>query len=469
MSTPRIAILGGGITGLSAAFYLLREAGKQGIQPRITLLEADTRLGGKIQTERFDGFVMETGPDSFLERKASAKQLAVDLGLEDRLVRNRTGQAYILRRGELLPIPEGAVMGIPTRLSPFVTTPLFSPAAKLRAAGDLILPRRHRDGDISVGRFFRQRLGNEVVDQLIEPLLSGIYAGDIDQLSLMATFPQFAALEEKHRSLILGMKRTRPTRSDQKPQGMFLTLKDGLESLVDALAATLPQDSVRLSMRVERIEKNDGRYRLFTQTGETLEADAVLMTLPQSETDRLFSGLDVPKAGRTVPAASVATVILAYDADAARLEKDGTGFVVPRREPTTITACTWTHKKWPHTTPEGKALIRCYVGRSGDEAIVHESDEAIVSAVRRDLHSILGISETPLFTRVTRWKQAMPQYTPGHAEWVARLREKSRCHLPGIFWAGASFSGIGIPDCIDQGKQAAIEAIQYIHDSARKG
>lgn len=463
MTQLRIAILGGGITGLSAAFYLREEAGKLGFQPELTLFEADSRLGGKIQTERVDGFVMETGPDSFLERKTSAKQLVQDLGLENQLVRNRTGQAYILRGNQLLPIPEGAVMGIPTRLQPFITTPLFSPAAKLRAACDLVLPRRRGDGDITVGRFFRQRLGDSVVDQLIEPLLSGIYAGDIDQLSLLATFPQFATLEKKYRSLILGMNRTRPPSSpNQRYQGMFLTLKDGLQSLADALAATLPHNHLRTGTRVERIEKSGKTYRLWTALGETQEVDAVLLTVPQPEAKRLLSRMDFPAAEHTIAATSVATVIFAYDEKAVQLRYDGTGFVVPRKEPATITACTWTHKKWPHTTPDGKALIRCYVGRSGDEAIVHQSDEAIVSAVRQDLQSILGISEAPLFTRVTRWKQAMPQYALGHADWVKRVRVESRRHLPGLFLAGASYEGIGIPDCIQQGKQAAGEIIQYL-------
>ncbi|PTM58785.1 oxygen-dependent protoporphyrinogen oxidase [Desmospora activa DSM 45169] len=463
MNSPRIAILGGGITGLSAAYYLLREAREQGFTPQLTLLEADRRLGGKIDTERTDGFVMEKGPDSFLERKPSAKQLVVDLGLEKELVRNQTGQAYILHRGRLTPIPEGAVMGIPTRLSPFVTTRLFSPAAKLRAAADLILPRGNYDDDVSVGHFFRRRLGDEVVDHLIEPLLSGIYAGNIDHLSLQATFPQFAAIEEKYRSLILGMKRTRsPQANGGKPQGAFLTLKNGLQSLVDALDNALPPGSMRTGIRVKEVKKEANGYHLLTDYSETIAADIVIVTLPQPEVDLLFPRYDFLKAHHSSPATSVANVILAYNAEDARLEMDGTGFVVPRREPTTITACTWTHQKWPHTTPAGKALIRCYVGRSGDEAIVDESDETIVGTVRQDINQIMGITDKPLFTRVTRWKKAMPQYTPGHAEWVAQVRAGSREHLPGIFWAGASYSGVGIPDCIDQGKHAAHDALAFL-------
>lgn len=463
MNSLRIVILGGGVTGLSAAYYLLREAKKQGSDPQITLLEADKRLGGKIETERMNGFVMEKGPDSFLERKPSAKQLVVDLGLEEQLVRNRTGQAYILHRGRLIPIPEGAVMGIPTRLAPFVTTRLFSPAAKLRAAADLILPRGNYDGDVSVGHFFRRRLGDEVVDHLIEPLLSGIYAGNLDNLSLQATFPQFAALEKKYRSLILGTKQTRPTRSNEaKPQGAFLTLKNGLQSLIDTLDDSLPDGSVRTGVRVKQVVKDANRYQLLTDQGETIVADSLIVTLPQPEAESLFAQYQFLKTPHSLPATSVATVILAYQAADARLEQDGTGFVVPRREPTTITACTWTHQKWPHTTPPDKALIRCYVGRSGEEAIVDESDETIVAAVRKDIAHIMGITGEPLFTRVTRWRKAMPQYAPGHADWVSRVRKESQRHLPGIFWAGASFSGIGIPDCIDQGKQAARDAWAFL-------
>lgn len=463
MKRWRVAVVGGGITGLSTAFYLQQEARNKSIPLDIVLTEASERLGGKIQTERTDGFVMEKGPDSFLERKSSAKQLAMDLGLEDELVRNRTGQAYILHQGKLFSIPEGAVMGIPTRLTPFLRTALFSPAGKLRAARDLVLSRSQAKEDQSVGSFFRRRLGDEVVDQLIEPLLSGIYAGSLDQLSLEATFPQFARLEEEHRSLILGMKRTRPPQSGTKrKQGQFLTLRRGLSRLVEAIEQTLPKESVITGNPLTRIIPEGSRYLLVLASNRVVQADAVVMALPFDQMEPILPA-SLPPRPNPVPATSVATVIMGFDADSLPHSPDGTGFVVPRREPTWITACTWTHKKWPHTVPEGKAMVRCYVGRQGQEELLDESDDALLEKVRTDLKKIQGIDTPPLFYRVTRWKQAMPQYTVGHVQWREQVEQTCRNTIPGVFPCGASFGGIGIPDCIDQGKQAVRDVLAYLN------
>lgn len=461
-----VTIVGGGITGLTAAFYLQKEIAAKDLPLSFTLIEAGERLGGKVLTERHDGFVMEKGPDSFLARKEGASELVEELGMQDDLVRNNTGQAYILHRDRLHPIPEGAVMGIPTKLTPFITSRLFSPAGKARAAADLVLPRSEMNGDQSVGQFFRRRLGNDVVDHLIEPLLSGIYAGNIDRLSLMSTFPQFYQLERKYRSLILAMKNTRsPARAKAKPQGQFLTLKGGLQSLVDALEKRLPETSVIKNTPLRRIEKKNTGYRLYFNNDRTLETDTVILAVPSRVAhSALASNSFLQPLSETTPT-SVANVVLAYSETAARLKQEGTGFVVPRRENYTITACTWTHKKWPHTAPEGKALLRCYVGRAGADSIVDRSDEHIVEAVLEDLKRISNITGDPEFYRITRWKNAMPQYAVGHQTHLQNAREQLRRHFPGIVLAGASYGGVGLPDCIDQGKAAVNDIIQYIFDN----
>ncbi|SFS60972.1 protoporphyrinogen oxidase [Marininema halotolerans] len=457
----RIAIIGGGITGLTAAFYLQKEAEKHHLPLSIHVIESTSRLGGKIETIRSHGMVMETGPDSFLERKGSAKQLAIDVGLKEDLVRNRTGQAYILHDLKLHPIPEGSMMGIPTRLSPFALTKLFSPGGKIRAAGDLFLPRGNRGGDLSVGAFFRRRLGNEVVDRLIEPLLSGIYAGSLDHLSLEATFPQFAEMEAKHRSLIMGMRRNRPTATVGRTKGQFLTLKHGLQSLVEAIEKKLPGAAIHKNTRVQEINRTKDGYRLHIEGKEDLEVESVIVTTPFQQMRHLLPQITWPLPPDELPATSVATVLLAYDEEDVQLQVDGTGFVVPRSEDTTITACTWTHRKWPHTVPAGKGLIRCYVGRSKDEAIVEETDENIIAKVREDLKRILAIDAKPTFTLVTRWPFGMPQYTVGHADWEQEVQKKAT-HLPGLFLAGASYRGVGIPDCIDQGKKAVDDSLHFL-------
>jgi oxygen-dependent protoporphyrinogen oxidase len=460
-----VSIVGGGITGLAAAYYLMKQSRESGRPIDFTLIEASDRLGGKIQTWRHEGFVIELGPDSFLERKSSAAQLVADVGLKDELVRNNTGQAYILHKNRLLPIPEGAVMGIPTKLMPFVYTPLISPLGKLRAAADLVLPGANHLQDESVGHFFRRRLGDEVIENLIEPLLSGVYAGDIDKLSLLSTFPQFAHLEEKYRSLILAMKSTRAESSGrEQPKGLFLTLRRGLQSLVERVESLLPASSVVKNASVTELRKGEDGYTLTLSSGQTLETDAVILAVPHEVTQQILAPYaDLSPLPDATPT-TVATVAMAYPAESVALDLEGTGFVVPRKAGTTITACTWTHRKWPHTTPEGKALLRCYVGKPGDEAIVHQTDEEILRTVIKDLQRIMRVGDNPEFFRVTRWHKAMPQYIVGHQQWLKATTEKVSGTLPGVWLAGASYAGVGLPDCIDQGKKAVQDVFRYLDE-----
>lgn len=462
-STYHVTIVGGGITGLSAAFYLYKAVSEKQLPMDITLLEAGDRLGGKVYTVYRDGFIIEQGPDSLLARKPAGPQLIADLGLAQDTVRNQTGQSYILHENRLYAIPEGAVMGVPTKWTPFALTPLISPAGKLRALlGDLFLPRSPKQADQSAGRFFRRRLGNELVDRLIEPLLSGIYAGNIDNLSLMATFPQFYYQEQKYRSLMIGMKKTAPPRQkDAKPQGVFMTLKQGLQRMVTAIAEHLPPDTIRLGQSVVRLlRQNNGRYLLGLADGTSLEADAVILAVPYQQAARILADAPLAHLPPEAPPTSVATVALAFNADDIDIPYDGTGFVVPRTAPYTITACTWTHKKWPHTTPEGKVLIRCYVGRAGKGDIVEEPDGKIVEQVIRDIHAITPVKGAPLFHVVTRWRNGMPQYGVGHQQRLQQLYELVKRHYPRVRLAGSSYEGVGLPDCIGQGKKAADAVLQ---------
>jgi len=461
--TFHVTVVGGGITGLSAAYYLHKTVAEEGLPVQLTLLEADNRLGGKVHTVYRDGFIIEQGPDSLLARKPAGLRLIADLGLEHETVRNQTGQSYVLFRNRLYPIPEGAVMGIPTKWTPFATTPLISPIGKLRALfGDLLLPRSPQQTDQSAGHFFRRRLGNELVDRLIEPLLSGIYAGNIDELSLMATFPQFYHQEQQYRSLMIGMKKTAPTaKKDAKPQGAFMTLKRGLQQLVNAIADRLPPDAIRLNHAVTSLVRlADGRYRMGMADGQTMDTDAVILAIPYRQAARILSCTPLGDLPPEATPTSVATVALAFNAEDIDIPYKGTGFVVPRTAPYTITACTWTHKKWPHSTPEGKVLLRSYVGRPGNATIVEEPDEVIVHRVIRDIQAITPIKGKPLFHVITRWRNGMPQYAVGHKQWVQQLYERVEEAFPGVRLAGSSYEGIGLPDCIDQGKKAAETILQ---------
>ncbi|MGF9966302.1 protoporphyrinogen oxidase [Bacillus rhizoplanae] len=465
----KVVIIGGGISGLTTAYYLQKEIREQGLPIDTMLIEASGRLGGKIQTVQKDGFTIERGPDSFLERKESAARLARELNLGDKLVNNATGKSFVLVNNRLYEIPSGSMMGIPTQITPFVYSGLFSPIGKLRAGFDFVLPRSKPMSDQSLGHFFRRRLGNEVVENLIEPLLSGIYAGDIDQMSLMATFPQFYQVEQKYRSISLGMRTLAPKKpKDAKSKGIFLTLKTGLQSIVDVIEERLEDETVMKGTRVEKITKIDDSYSIMLSNGKEIEADAVVMAASHKLLPTMFSQYKQFRFFRNVPSTSVANVALAFPEEAIQRDIEGTGFVVSRNSDFTITACTWTHKKWPHTTPEGKVLLRCYVGRPGDEAIVDQTDEEIIRVVLEDLQKTMDIKAEPEFAVVSRWKDAMPQYTVGHKERMEDIKQFMNEELPGIYLAGCSYAGTGLPDCMDQGEAAVKYVLSYLEQTKQK-
>ncbi|KHF42027.1 protoporphyrinogen oxidase [Halalkalibacter okhensis] len=459
----RIAIIGGGMTGMAAAFKL-EKARASGADISYDLYEKSERLGGKIQTVRENGFVIELGPDSYLARKDCMTRLAKEVELEDELLFNDSGQAYVLKGETLHPIPGGAIMGIPTEIKPFLHTSLFSPIGKLRAAGDFFYPRvTAKDEDISLGHFFRLRLGNEVVDNLIEPLLSGIYAGNLDKLSLKATFPQFLQVEQKHGSLIRGMKGAKGKQPNSqseagKSKGMFLSFRRGLQSFIDAIEAKLDPSSVHKSSELTKVVKQENHFQLSFATGENAIYDAVIVTTPPMVTANLLMDYPYFNYFHEMESTTVATVALAYKKDKVTCPYEGTGFVVSKKSNHTITACTWTHNKWQHATPEGYALLRAYVGRAGDSAIVSRSDEEILRAVLYDLKQIMTIEGDPEFFIIKRWPSSMPQYNVGHTYKIAKVKEDIVRNLPGLYLAGAGYDGIGLPDCISQG-EAVVEQI----------
>jgi oxygen-dependent protoporphyrinogen oxidase len=513
-----IVVVGGGITGLAAAYYLRKFADAAGISVRLAIVEATERLGGKIDTLRKDGFVIEKGPDSFLARKKAILELAADLGIDGELVPiNPSGKkSYIVFRGKLHPMPDGLMLGVPTEIAPMLRTGLLSPAGKLRAGLDFILPARKGGGDESIGEFLTRRLGREVVERIAEPLLAGIYAGELDKLSLMATFPQFREAELKHGSLILGMRRAMrrrpaagnasgaagqpaaPAQADVRTGAAgngagrsggassassaadailarfrgapFLNFRRGLATIVEALERELAEAEWRRGRRAVALRKNaagdaGGRYAVVLDDGEELAADAVVVTAPAYEAEKLLR--DHVDCGmlRNVRYASVANVVLAFDKASFGREFHGSGFLVPRTEGRQITACTWTSTKWLHTSPPDKVLLRCYVGRAGDEDAVSLPDDQLIRLVRRDLEELIGVTAAPAMTEITRLHRSMPQYPVGHVEAMRDFRRRLAEALPGVWAAGAAFDGIGLPDCVRQAKETAEQAIRELRGS----
>lgn len=466
MDKKKVMIVGGGITGLSAAYYLQKEVKEKSLPIEIKLVEASNRVGGVISTVKKDGFVIEKGPDSIIARKKSGLNLIEELGLKDKVISNTAGKSYILVNGKLHTMPEGSFMGIPTKVTPFAFSGLFSPAGKIRAAADFILPKGKPQSDQSLGKFFRRRLGNEVVENLIEPLLSGIYAGDIDDLSLMALFPNFYQMEQQHRSLVLGLKRTipAPPKSAQKQpskKGMFISLTTGLEEIVHQLEKRL-EGLIIKGAPVEKIERNTEGYQVIFANGTVENTDSVIIATDHFHAQKMLSNYSFMDTFKTMPSTSVANVAMAFPKSAINQDIDGSGFIVSRNSDYRITACTWTHKKWPGSTPDGMALLRCYVGKPDDQDAVNLTDDEIADLVLKDLNKTMDITEKPKFHVITRWHKNMPQYTVGHVERIKNVKEALGREVPGVFLAGSSFEGVGVPDCIDQGIGAMKKVLDFL-------
>ncbi|GGI40591.1 protoporphyrinogen oxidase [Mammaliicoccus stepanovicii] len=462
--TKRVAIIGAGITGLSAAHYLRKE----NPDLQIDVYEKEDRAGGKIKTYRKDGYTIELGPESYLGRKTIMTELAEEIGIADDLVTNKTGQSYIYSHNKLYPIPGGSIMGIPTEIKPFIKTQLISPVGKLRAGLDLVLPVKPMNIDISIGHFFRQRLGDEVLENLIEPLMAGIYGANIDNLSLKTTFPHFKEQEEDTGSLIKGMIAQKANRQSNnkvtvKPKGQFKQFRNGLESFIKTLQSNLEDRNVNIYLNtpVQNFTQKENKSFL-TINNEEIEYDGVIVTTPHQHFVKWFKDDLALDYFNYMPSTSVATVVMAFDKEQVINDKDGTGFVIARTSDTEITACTWTNKKWPHTTPEGKVLLRAYVGKAGSNIIHHKDEEQLKRVALNDLNKIMKIKGEPEFYIVTKLPHSMPQYEVGHIDRINDIKDHIETNYHNLIITGASFDAVGLPDCVQMAKNASNQMINYL-------
>jgi protoporphyrinogen/coproporphyrinogen III oxidase len=467
----QIVIVGGGIAGLSAAYFLNKKAQAAGFPARIILLEADSAWGGKIRTDRSSGFVIEGGPDTFLATKPQAVALCKELGLGDRLhgTNPAARSTYVLHKGCLLPLPEGLAMMIPTHFRSMAASRLLSWPQKLRMGLDFLIPPRSIDGDESLGSFISRRLGRGAYENLIEPLMSGIYAGDGDALSLASTFPYLKELEMKHGGLVRGAlemktKAARAGKSTLGSRSAFLTPTLGLAEIVEALVSYLQNNGVelRLGARVTAISQPSHTYQIQLQ-GETLTADRVILAAPAYASGAILAAIDSSLAGELagIPYISTATVSLAYPTHDLPRALNGYGYVIPRRENRRALACTWTSTKFPHRAPDGYALLRVFVGRAGQEEDIAWNEPDLLALARQELEMTLGIRTAPVLSRVFMWEKAMPQYNLGHPERLVRIDTALQRH-PALALAGNGYRGIGIPDCIRSGETAANRIVESL-------
>jgi oxygen-dependent protoporphyrinogen oxidase len=462
VDTPAsIGIIGGGISGLAAAHYLARHRP----DVKTILIEQDRRLGGKIVTEQVDGFVVEGGPDAFLSSKPRGIGLANELGLEARLqgTDEEKRRTWVMSGGHLHRLPEGLSGLVPSRLEPLLESDLFSPAGKERLRQEPAIPARGSDEDESLASFITRRFGHEVYDRMIEPLMAGIHAGDGEQLSLAATFPQLRRLEREWGSVIEGIRAANAGDTARAARPAFLSPIGGMGELVDAVLRHIPEVGVLTGTGVQGIIGRNAGFELRLSDSSRLQVRAVIVATPAFVAGRLLANVDQAMADAlcAIPHVSSATVSLAYPAAQVPGALEGYGYVVPRKEGRPALAGTWSSTKFHHRAPEGHALIRVFIGRSGAEEALKGPDDYLVRLARDEVADVLGTREAPLFHRVFRWANGMPQYTMGHLERIATIEGRGRQH-PGLFMAGNAFRGVGIPDCIESGERAARAAAEHV-------
>ncbi len=465
---PRIAIIGGGISGLSAAFYLEQHR-QHGAPLEYVLFERSSRLGGSLMTERADGCLIEAGPDSFLTEKPWAADLCRELGIAGQLIGSNDAdrKTYILVKGRLVPIPDGLMFMVPTKILPVVFSPLFSLSTKVRMAQEWFHPPRSAGADETVKGLVERHYGPEMVDRLADPLLSGVYGGEASGLSVRAVLPRFAEMEAKHGSLGRGMLAARKHMAGSKtpPRPLFTSLKDGMQQLVDAILARLPGEVLRTETAVRELRCELPRtgapapqapsWLVATDKSGGERFDSVILATPAPVAGALLASVQPQMAAElsAIAYSSSITVTLGYQRAGLRLPP-GFGFLVPRSEGKRMLACTFVHNKFPHRAPNDRALVRCFLGGARDEEILGWSEQQIEAVVRKELREILWLTTQPLFCRTYKWKGAMAQYGVGHLERLEKI-ESLRQQLPGLALAGNGYRGIGVPDCIRSGKGAA--------------
>ncbi len=444
----RVTVVGGGIAGLAAARRL------ESLAPdaTLTLVEREDILGGKLLTERVGGFVVEVAPDSFLSRKERGIGLCEELGLGNELIGRRPEhhRSFVRRGRELHRLPEGLTGLIPRNLDALDRTDLLTPEGRARFRAEPDVPVAPGDEDESVASFVSRRFGREAYEALVEPLMTGIYGGDGERLSLRATFPQLRTLELEHGS-VLGAFGDDTDASNRPP---FVSLRGGMDTLVTAVVERLERTELRLGTSATRVSAREEGYEVALTDGSSLRVDGVVVATPAFATAELLRVLDaeLAEAHDGIPYASSVVVTLSFSAgDVEPL--DGYGYVVPRLEGTDVLACTWTSQKWEGRAPEGSVLVRVYAGRFGGRDLTELGDEQLVALARDEL-SLLGFEAEPTLTLVRRWRLGMPQYVLGHPEMLERIVRAIAEH-PGLAVAGAAYHGVGIPDCIRSGEEAA--------------
>lgn len=459
-----VAVVGGGIAGLAAAYFLRRIASQNGDRPGVTVFEESPDLGGKLRVSDVAGVPVDEAADAILTRRPEGEDLVRAVGLGDELVPAGPARGEVWTRGALRPLPQGQIMGVPGDLGALARSQVLSAAGLARAPLDLVLPPTPVDDDVAVGSYVASRLGVEVVDRLVDPLLGGVYAGHAGMLSLQATVPRLAEVARGQRSLLKGMRELCAGASGEAGP-VFATLRGGLGRLPTAVARASGAE-IRTEAPVRELRRSPHGWQLTVGSGrepERLETDAVVLAVPAGPGSRLLAR-EVPTAAADLEAidyASVVTVTLAYPRSAFPALPDSSGYLVPAVEGRSMKAATFMTTKWPHLAESagGAVLVRCSLGRYGAEQALQRPDAELVATTMTELAEAAGVRELPLDTRVSRWGGALPQYAVGHTDRVARIREAVG-RLPGLAVCGAAYDGLGVPACVASAEAAATQALR---------
>lgn len=450
-----VLVIGGGITGLSAMYELHKWKQQTQSDVRLVLTEAAGELGGKIRTVKSNGFMMETGADSIVTRKASSMAFIEELGLQNEMVYNATGRSFIYTDGKLKPIPADAVFGIPASVESLAKSTLVSAEGKVEALKDFYIRNNTFTKNDSIGKFLEHFFGKELVEKQIAPVLSGVYSGNLSDLTIASTLPYLLDYKEKYGSIIKGLEANKE--KFQSSGKKFLSFKNGLDTLIEAFAGKLEEAEIRKNMKAEKIKKIKDYYKVSFANGEVVEADYVVLSIPHTAAEKLFNDQALAGEFSRLKTSSLISVYAGFNVPDSLLPADGTGFITANTHELSCNACTWTSRKWAHTSESGNLLVRLFYKSSHPAfaSLQEMNEEELLQVAIKDIHQGLGMELEPIVSEVTNWSDSMPNYLITHPQTVQALEKDLAASYPGILLAGCSYYGVGIPDCIENGEATA--------------
>lgn len=458
-----VLVIGGGITGLTAMYYLQKYKNEQKLDLQLILVEQSKQLGGKIRSVHHDEFIMETGADSIVVRNEGVMPLIKELQMEDEIVYNETGISYIFTKNELKPIPADSVFGIPTSIKSLFSSTLISPKGKMVALKDFVTKNNHFTSEDSVGEFLEAFLGKEIVENQISPVLSGVYSGKLNKLTMASTLPYLLEYKNQYGSIIRGMSKNK-AKFQSSSNKKFVSFKGGLSAIIDSLEKQLTDVDILTGVKSNNIKHIENKYEVTLDNHDTTSADFVVLATPHDVAQKILNDHDLDHEFDKLKNSSLTSVYLGFDIPDDKLPANGTGFIVTENSDLHCDACTWTSRKWTHTSSKRKLLVRLFYKSSNSfyETLKNMSEQEMIQTALTDIEKSLGITAQPITVEVTNWDNLMPNYHLEHNLAVTSLSKKMNETFPNLFIAGASYFGVGIGACIKNGKQTAEKIVDFL-------